>query len=100
MTNIIFYDVTIEGVTEGSTEVSSEQSSIEQSTEDSSCIVYLDETQDTNLYLSTQVENVDLNDMYSLLLSTRNCCLLFFLMMAGYLVVKTIINIVSKIGRS
>lgn len=95
-----YYDETFEGVTEGSTEVSTEQSSTEQNTVNSSGIVYLDETQDTNLYLSTQVQNVDLNDMYSLMLSTRNCCLLFFLFVAGYLVIKTIINVISKIGRS
>ena len=97
---MILYDVTFEGVTEASTEISTEQGTTEQNTEQSSGISYLDETQDTNLYLSTQVENANLNDMYSLVLSTRNCCLLFFLFVAGYLVVKTIINIVSKIGRS
>lgn len=96
---MIYYDETFEGVTEGSTEISTEQNT-EQNTEQSSGISYLDDTQDTNLYLSTQVENADLNDMYSLVLSTRNCCLLFFLFVAGYLVIKTIINIVSKIGRS
>lgn len=42
-------------------------------------LVYLGSGTDTHLYLSTEVENADLNDVYSMLLSTRNVLLLFFL---------------------
>lgn len=42
-------------------------------------LVYLGSGTDTHLYLSSEVENADLNDVYSMLLSTRNVLLLFFL---------------------
>ena len=42
-------------------------------------LVFLDETVDNHLYLTSQVENADINDVYTMTLSIRNVCLLAFL---------------------
>lgn len=48
-------------------------------------IVYLNDNADTHLYLTTEVQNAGLNDVFTVALSVRNILLLFFLM---WLVIK------------
>lgn len=60
-------------------EVTTEEATTEEATTEEPQLVYLGSGTDTHLYLSTEVENADLNDVYSMLLSTRNVLLLFFL---------------------
>ena len=58
-----------------------ERSLEEGTTEDStSALVYLDETVDTHLYLTSQVENATINDVYTIGLSIRNVLVLALLL--------------------
>lgn len=56
-----------------------ENSTEEASTEKPS-ITYLDENVDNHLYLTSQVENADVNDLFTIGLSIRNVLLLFMLL--------------------
>lgn len=58
-------------------ERSLEESSTEEST---STLTYLDETVDTHLYLTSQVENATINDVYTIGLSIRNVLVLALLL--------------------
>lgn len=60
-------------------EYNAEEATTEEATTEEPQLVYLGSGTDTHLYLSSEVENADLNDVYSMLLSTRNVLLLFFL---------------------
>lgn len=52
---------------------------------------------DGQLYLSGQAENVTLNDIYSVTLSFRNICLLFFLLVCGFCLFKAFKSLIYKI---
>lgn len=52
---------------------------------------------DNNLYLSGVAENVTLNDIYSVTLSFRNICFLFFLLVCGFCLFKAFKSIIYKI---
>lgn len=58
-------------------ERSLEEGTTEEST---SSLVYLDETVDTHLYLTSQVENATINDVYTIGLSIRNVLVLALLL--------------------
>ena len=60
-------------------EATTEEVTTEEPTTEEPQLVYFGSGTDTHLYLSSEVENADLNDIYSMLLSTRNVLLLFFL---------------------
>lgn len=60
-------------------EAITEEATTEEASTEEPAIVFLGSGTDTHLYLSSEVENADLNDVYSMLLSTRNVLLLFFL---------------------
>ena len=47
-------------------------------------LVYLGSGTDTHLYLTSQVENADINDVYTMILSTRNILLLFLLVFVAF----------------
>lgn len=57
---------------------------LENSTEEASTeepqLTYLDETVDHHLYMTSEVENADINDIFTMLLSVRNVALLFMLL--------------------
>lgn len=63
-----------------STELVEESTEEEQENPDVSGIVFLDDSADTHNYLSTPVENASLDDLYTVMLSTRNILLLFVIM--------------------
>lgn len=52
---------------------------------------------DTRLYLSTTVNNADINDCYSMLLSIRNLFLLFLIIFVFFKVKTSIHTIFAKI---
>lgn len=52
----------------------------ESSAKSRSGLVFLDETVDNHLYLTSEVENADINDLYTMTLSIRNVCVLAFLL--------------------
>lgn len=52
---------------------------------------------DNTLYLSGVAENVTLNDIYSVTLSFRNICFLFFLLVCGFCLFKAFKSIIYKI---
>lgn len=56
------------------------KSATEETTEESSELVYLDETVDNHLYLTSQVENATMDDLYTMTLSIRNVCVLALLL--------------------
>ena len=59
--------------------------------------VVLPPSVDGQLYLSGQAENVTLNDIYSVTLSFRNICFLFFLLVCGFCLFKAFKSIIYKI---
>lgn len=69
------------------TESEEDLEEIEDSTEGTltndswSFIDFLDESVDHHLYLSSEVQDASIDDVYSMLLSTRNIILLFFLVL-------------------
>ena len=44
-------------------------------------LVYLDETVDSHLYLTSEVENADIDDVYTMVLSIRNVCVFVSLLL-------------------
>ena len=73
---------------------------ITDSTEEASTeipLVVMPPNVDNNLYLSGVAENVTLNDIYSVTLSFRNICFLFFLMVCGFCLFKAFKSIIYKI---
>lgn len=52
---------------------------------------------DTKLYLSSEVSGADINDVYSIMLSTRNIVLLFFMIWLLLKVKTSIHSVLSKI---
>ena len=85
--------VDLEETTEDNTETT------ETSTQDLSIEYVTTEDQfvDTRLYLSAPVSGADLNDVYSLMLSTRNIVLLFFMIWLIFKVKTSIHSVLSKI---
>lgn len=78
---------------EETTEENSE--TIETTEETTSEIIYITtegQPVDTNIYFSASVNGADLNDIYSVALSTRNIVLLFFLFFL-FFKVKNIIHV-------
>ena len=85
--------VDLEETTEDTTETT------ETSTQDLD-IEYItteDQVIDTRLYLSAPVSGADLNDIYSIMLSTRNIVLLFFMVWLVFKVKTSIHSVLSKI---
>lgn len=80
-------EVTTEEVTEESTEAASEDPGI----------VYLDSSADVHAYLSTEVENASINDLYTVMLSCRNIVLLMFLIFLMWKMWGALKNVISKI---
>ena len=71
----------------------------EASTEEASTegIIFSDSSADTHLYLSTEVENATLNDLYSIALSTRNVLLLFLLLWLVLKLFGSLKNVICRI---
>ena len=90
-----------ENLEEASTEEASteEASTEEASTEEASTegIIFSDSSADTHLYLSTEVENATLNDLYSIALSTRNVLLLFLLLWLVLKLFGSLKNVICRI---
>lgn len=79
------------------TEVNTEEVTAEEVINDIEYITTEDQVVDTKLYLSTPVYNADLNDVYSIMLSTRNIVLLFFMVWLLFKVKTSIHSVLSKI---
>ena len=77
-------EVTTEEVTEQVTEVVTE-------------LVYDDPTVDHTLYLSTTVQNADIDDLYAIQLSTRNILLVGFLFGLGFICYRMIRSTVERL---
>lgn len=60
------------------------------SMEVSSDLVYLDDSVDSHLYLTSQVENADINDVYTMTLSIRNVCVLALLLGVSLFLLKLV----------
>lgn len=76
---------------------------IEEETTEQSDIEYITtegQVVDTRLYLSSEVNGADLNDIYSLLLSIRNLFVLFMLMFIFFKVKNIIHSVLAKIFES
>lgn len=73
-----------------------EESTTEEASTELSGVV-LPPSVDGQLYLSGQAENVTLNDIYSVTLSFRNICFLFFLLVCGFCLFKAFKSIIYKI---
>lgn len=91
----IFFDLPIVDVgetTEPTTETTTEEASqdLEYETTEGQVV-------DTRLYLSTNVNNADINDCYSMLLSIRNLFLLFLIIFVFFKVKTSIHTIFAKI---
>ena len=71
----------------------------EASTEEASTegIIFSDASTDTHLYLSTEVENATLNDLYSIALSTRNVLLLFLLLWLVLKLFGSLKNVICRL---
>ena len=78
-------------------EVLEESSSEDASTEESTELVYLDPTIDHSLYFTTQVENADLNDIYTIQLSIRNILLIFGLFALAFICYRMIRGTVDRL---
>jgi len=78
---------------EETTETTSETTqTTEQTTNEIEYITTEGQPVDTNMYFSSSVNGADLNDLYSVALSTRNIVLLFFLFFL-FFKVKNIIHV-------
>lgn len=95
MNEEVFYDLpivdlgeTTETTSETTTETASQE--IEYETTEGQVV-------DTRLYLSTPVNNADINDCYSMLLSIRNLFLLFLIIFIFFKVKTSIHTIFAKI---
>ena len=59
-----------------------------EATRETPDLIYLDETVDSHLYLTSQVENADINDVYTMTLSIRNVCVLALLLALSFCIFK------------
>ena len=73
-----------------------EQEQEEQSSTASGLVVN-DTSADTHLYLSSEVENATINDLYSIALSTRNIVLLFCLIFLFMRLFGALKNVIYRI---
>lgn len=78
------------------TELSTEATT-EATTTDIEYITTEGQILDTKLYLSSEVSGADINDVYSIMLSTRNIVLLFFMVWLLFKVKTSIHSVLSKI---
>lgn len=82
----------VEGVSKSVDNLASQEKSRAEMSTQSSGLVYLDETVDSHLYLTSQVENATMNDLYTMTLSIRNVAvlaLLIFLSLGLFKLVRT-----------
>ena len=98
--NIKTLNDNIQMLNENLEEASTEEASTEEaSTEEASTegIIFSDASTDTHLYLSTEVENATLNDLYSIALSTRNVLLLFLLLWLVLKLFGSLKNVICRL---
>ena len=82
--------IDLSDTTEPTTETTTQDLNVEYVTTEGQIV-------DTRLYLSSPVENADINDCYSLLLSIRNLFVLFLIIFVFFKVKTSIHNVLAKI---
>lgn len=83
--------------TEETTENTTEENTEDTTEEITEGIIYKDSSADTHAYLSTEVENATINDLYTVALSVRNVLLLFVLVFFGIKAFGALKNVIYRI---
>lgn len=95
--NVQLQQIKEEVVTE---EVSTEEASTEEANTEEAItdgVIFLDENVDSKPYLSSEVQNASVNDLYSIALSTRNILLLFVLFFFCYKIFGSLKNVIYRL---